>query len=269
MSYPHDKKDAAEQFTLIELLVVIAIIAILAALLLPALSSAKDTAKQTICLSNMKQVGLLSFNYSNDYNGYLPAPRGGPGSGENGAGGGFSYQLQCYYHGSETAPQVPNFKVPIFLCPADNLPNPWIANAPPLHSMVDDDERQVTYLAQNNSWCFVNSTGWGDYNDAMYKCARPEKMFQKVKPSKNSSPSSIIMMGEGDTEASFSITGAGGVAATAHDYGTSFLWFICAYHNKKKGVNVLYFDGHTKNIPNLFVDYMTELESIDGNYYQW
>ena len=72
-SHPdHLDHKASRGFTLIELLVVIAIIAILAAILFPVFAKAREKARQTSCLSNVKQIVLAALQYAQDYDERLP-----------------------------------------------------------------------------------------------------------------------------------------------------------------------------------------------------
>jgi prepilin-type N-terminal cleavage/methylation domain-containing protein/prepilin-type processing-associated H-X9-DG protein len=68
-------------FTLIELLVVVAVIAILAALLLPALSKAKERGRQTYCINSEHQQAVAVFMYADDHNDFLPPVAYGNASG--------------------------------------------------------------------------------------------------------------------------------------------------------------------------------------------
>ena len=104
-------------FTLIELLVVIAIIAILAAILFPVFARAREKARQTACLSNVKQLGLGIEMYLQDYDEEYPPYGGWVGS-----------NLWCWP--SSLLPYVKNTQV--FRCPSDK-PQPrtdWTGTSP-------------------------------------------------------------------------------------------------------------------------------------------
>jgi prepilin-type N-terminal cleavage/methylation domain-containing protein/prepilin-type processing-associated H-X9-DG protein len=128
-------------FTLIELLVVIAIIAILAAILFPVFARARENARRSSCLSNMRQIGVGILQYNQDYDEYYPyyCPGNGAGAANVGKADPPSVPAQKYLISSDGAndlyqiswmdcifPYVKNLQ--LFDCPSQ--PNPHVFPQP-------------------------------------------------------------------------------------------------------------------------------------------
>src|SRR5690348_7030313 len=109
-----DRGAARSGFTLIELLVVIAIIAILAAILFPVFALAREKARQSVCLSNFKQIGTGVMMYVQDYDDTYPPNRVShlPGGGDCTANG----QKMITWK-TVTLPYVRN--IDVYRCPSN------------------------------------------------------------------------------------------------------------------------------------------------------
>jgi prepilin-type N-terminal cleavage/methylation domain-containing protein/prepilin-type processing-associated H-X9-DG protein len=197
-------------FTLVELLVVIGIILIIAAILLPAFAQAREKARQTVCASNLRQLGMAVSMYTMDYNGRLPGVTGGtPGAGVTGGwifyatfGGPFDVTKGTLY------PYVTDKRV--YICP-------------------DDAIGQQTGLSYAVNDCVENVPNPFEGIDS-------GKLLSQL-----NQPSSLMLM----TEESTAADPAGG---STDDGGLSHVGnFMSSRHSG--GLEVLFVDNHVKWYP--------------------
>ncbi len=161
---------AGSAFTLVELLVVIAIIGILVALLLPAVQSAREAARRTSCVNNLKQCGLALQNYHSSHNTF---PAGTIFKGSDTYAGANTMLLPYFEEESlrslydTTEPwedqraDVTSTRIEVFDCPSTSEPNPLLHEL--LGTVVDNAVFGTTDYAYckgiSDAWCLQLGEG--------------------------------------------------------------------------------------------------------------
>jgi prepilin-type N-terminal cleavage/methylation domain-containing protein/prepilin-type processing-associated H-X9-DG protein len=208
-------------FTLIELLVVIAIIAILAAMLLPALSGAKERANQVRCLSNHKQLALAWFMYKDDNNGRLVIDD--PWGGNN---------FPSWVHGSMALSTEATNTALI----QTGLLYPFIPNPGVFHCPTDNTSHCRSYSMQSQLACYMNGNqydGQAGMGISGYPPIYLENQMKKPNPTQT-----IVFV---DENAASIDDGFFGVLITGN------LWVNVPANWHSRGCNFSFADGHAEH----------------------